>query len=518
MFDIGFLYKDRIPEKSFYAFLEANRERLFSDDDFAALYVLDNGRPSVPPSLLATALLLQCHDKTSDHEACERAQYDLRWAHALGIPPAGTPFAKSTLQKFRAKMILSGEVEQIFRRSLEFASEEGFLRGRKLKVAVDTTPIFGAGAVKDTYNLLADGIRQVVRAIAVWDRRSPEEWADDNGMGRYFEGSIKGKTDVDWESDESRREFLRGIVDDARDLLQFVKETPDPEQHERLVAAADLLRDLLQQDVEYDDHGPTLRQGVARGRIISVHDPDMRHGRKSAEVRFDGYKGAIAVDTDTGLITAVDVVPAGTHDGDTGLALTEATEAATGMQVEETIGDAAYGDSTTRGAFEKTGRALVAKVPRAPRNGRIPKQDFQIDLVAGTCTCPAGQVTSDQRPAGFRVDRRGEHTPVSMFHFSSDTCLSCPLQARCTRGSGGRTIQVHPRETELRAAREFQRSEAFAPYKEMRQIPENRNARLKQLGAGKSRYRGLDKTRGQFLVAAAVANLTLLAALVRPTG
>jgi transposase len=514
MFDIDFLYQDRIPVKSFYGFLARYREKLFVDEDFASLYVVDNGRPSVPPSILAIALLLQCHDKASDQEACERAQYDLRWAHALGIPPASAPFAKSTLQLFRAKLIISGKIDLVFRRSLDLAKQEGFLGGRKLKVAVDTTPIFGAAAVKDTYNLLADGIRCVIRAVVEELPIYADEWAEEHGFARYFAGSIKGQSDVDWNDKASRQQFLAGIVDDAVDLLKITRSLPEAERNDRLAKAEAVLKDLVHQDVECDATGPILRQGVAPDRIVSAQDPDMRHGRKSASKRFDGFKGAIAVEPDTGLITAVDVVDAGTHDGDTGLPLTEQTERNTGLEVEETIGDTAYGDATTREDFEAAKRRIIAKVPTPSRAGLIPKTDFTIDLAVGTCTCPAGHVTHDVKTAGFRMTRRGQRVPMRLFRFGDAICGACPLRQQCTRGAGGRTIQIHPREAEIQSARAFQRSAQFAPYKISRQRVEHRIARLRQLGAGKSRYIGKDKTRGQLIVATAVANLCLIMGVI----
>ena len=63
------LYLDYVGQDTFYGLLASLRGQLFSDDDFAEIYCPDNGRDSVPPSLLATALLLQTYDKVSDAEA-----------------------------------------------------------------------------------------------------------------------------------------------------------------------------------------------------------------------------------------------------------------------------------------------------------------------------------------------------------------------------------------------------------------------------------------------------------------
>ena len=120
----------------------------------------------MPPSLLATALLLQSHDKVSDAEAKAQADFDLRWKVALGIEVEDRPFAKSTLQVFRAQLILHDKVRGVFESSLRLARESGYLKKRGMKVALDTTNILGRGAVKDTYNLLADGIVKLARALA----------------------------------------------------------------------------------------------------------------------------------------------------------------------------------------------------------------------------------------------------------------------------------------------------------------------------------------------------------------
>ena len=145
--------------------------------DFAEFYCADNGRDSVPPSLLATALLLQAHNKVSDAEAKARADFDIRWKVALGIEVEDRPYAKSTLQVFRAQLILHDKVREVFESSLRLARESGYLKKRGMKVALDTTNTLGRGAVKDTFNLLADGIVKLLRALAASANTTEREWA-----------------------------------------------------------------------------------------------------------------------------------------------------------------------------------------------------------------------------------------------------------------------------------------------------------------------------------------------------
>ena len=199
-----------------------------------------------------------------------------------------------------------------------------------------------------------------------------------------------------------------------------VPETPEDKE---LVAAAELLARILAQDIERDEHGPRLKRGVAPDRLISVHDPEMRHGRKSSSHRFNGHKTQVAVDTDSQLITAVEVLAGNAPDAEQALEVVEASEAATGCQVAEVLGDCAYGAGETRAEFAAAGRTLIAKVPDLQNQGYFAKTDFQIDLEAGTCTCPNQHQTRD-----FRAAKGGG----GVFVFATETCAACPLRAQCT--------------------------------------------------------------------------------------
>ena len=399
------LYLDHVGQDTFYGLLASLRGRLFRDSDFAGFYCADNGRDSVPPSLLATALLLQTHDKVSDAEAKARADFDIRWKVALGIEVEDRPFAKSTLQVFRAQLILHDRVREVFESSLRLARESGYLKRRSMKVALDTTNILGRGAVRDTCNLLADGMVKPLRGLAQVEGISVGKWAQARGYERYLASSIKGEAAIDWSDKRARRALLAGIVADADRLLELSRQAQgelaeDSAQRQEIVAEAELLGQLLLQDIERKscdgdgdgdgDGGVSLKDGVSKDRMMSVHDPEMRHGHKSSSKRFDGHKAAIAVDTDSQLITAVAVLPGNAPDNLGALELVEESEANTGVPVEEAMGDAAYGDGVTRQAFADAGRKLVARVPGRPDRQRFPKDDFVIDLSAGSCTCPAG--------------------------------------------------------------------------------------------------------------------------------
>ena len=509
LFEADTQYGDFVGRDTFYGWLASQRGEVFRDEDFAGLYCLTTGRSSVPPSLLATALVLQTYDGVSDDEAKRRADYDLQWKVALGVALDARPFAKSTLQEFRAQLVLHQEQRALFQRSLELAKRRGkFTPNRQVKVALDTSNILGRGAVKDTYNLLADGITLVVRALAKQAGERREGWAERQGYGRYVSGSsLKGSAAIDWSDPAQRRRLLGEIVADADRLLEQARQVratveADSAAERALTEAAGLLSRVLGQDVERRADGPALKNGVAPDRMPSVHDPEMRHGRKSKSKRFDGHKVEVATDTDSQLITAVEVMAGNAADAEQALAVVEQSEAATGCRVAESMGDCAYGDGATRQAFADSGRRLVAKVPSTSNQGAFPKTVFTLDLERLSCTCPGGHTTTDVKPL------KGGG---GAFQFAAAICAACPLRAQCVRGSGGRTVQLHPQEQLLQEARALQASPAFQEYRTRRQVVEHRIARLMQLGLRHARYVGRAKTLFQACMAAAVANLTLLA-------
>ena len=518
LFAADTMYLDFVGRQSFYGFLATERSRLFRDEDFGDLYCLTNGRNSVPPSQLATALLLQAHDRVSDAEAVARADFDLRWKVALGSELDEHPFAKSTLQLFRAQLILHDKARQVFTKSLAFARETGYLKNRKLKAVLDTTFILGAGAVQDTYNLLADGIVKLVRVLAALAGQKPDAWADANDLARYFAPSIKGTAAINWDDQAQRQTFLQGIVADADRLLAEARATLAqyadgvPEKDE-IREAADLLAQLLLQDIDRTAAGAALKEGTSPDRRVSVHDPEMRHGHKSASVRFEGHKAAIAVDPESQLITAASVLPGNAHDSEQALALVKQSEENTQATVDATIGDCAYGTGPLRQAFADDGRTLIAPVPAAKESATFPKTAFAIDMQAQTCRCPAGAVTAVLVPAGSHLYRTGERVSLHAFQFPQALCAACPLRPQCLNASahGGRRVVLHPQEALMQAARAFQQSDGYAPYRKLRQAVEHRVGRLVQLGIRQARYVGRLKTLFQLLLAATVANLTLVA-------
>jgi transposase len=517
LFECDQVYRKLVGEESFYVYLAEHRHELFHDEDFADLYCSDNGRTSVPPSLLAVALLLQWYDDASDEEAARRARLDLSWKVALGIELMDTPFVKSVLCEFRNKLIVHKRQKQFFDASLKHARTKGFFKARNIKVALDTTPIFGRGAVEDTYNMLAEGLRQVVRVLATCAAQSEHDFAAANDFTRYTAPSFKGTCAINWDIATERATVLESLVADCDRILLLARqaltryEKDSPEALE-IVSACELLSRLLVQDVTRTAEGqPEIINGVAPDRIVSVHDPEMRHGRKSATQRFNGFKGAIAVETETQLITDVDVIPANAHDSQNSAQLIAQSAETSGASVDTVLGDTAYGSIAQRLAAENN-YTLIAPVARPPQTGRFTKDEFLIDLDNRTVTCPAGKTTTRfyRRKEKTKHDRVFTH---KKFHFAADDCGACLLRARCIAdGVTHRTILVHEHESLIREAKRFQATDAFRSVYRPRVVVEHRIARLVQLGVRKARYFGNAKVLFQLAMTATVANLTLIAA------
>lgn len=543
------LHLEHVGRDSFYGWLATEGPRVFPDSGFKAFYVLDNGRPSTPPSQMIRMVLLQCFDKVSDHEAVEHAKFDLRWKVALGLEDHEGLCAKFTLQTFRGRLLLNEAGRDLLSRSVTACREAGVLKGRRIHAAIDTSPIIGRGAVKDTYNLVADGMVKLLEALAAFatpllEPVDVKSFAQAHDLSRYLtDGSIKGDADMNWDNESERVAFLTGLVVDVGRALKLSK-TVIASADEATVAARSgsvdaihaaiaLLDQLVTQDIEVSDAGEAhLKQGVAKDRIVSVHDPEMRHGRKSKQTRFDGHKGEVVVDADSGTILDTTVKAGNSHDAEGSLdsieraeqtlkdawkpALSdEEHEGEVEVGIEKTEGDCAYGSANNRRDFADAQRTLVAKQPMLHNRGRYTKDDFPVDESTGARTCPAGHTVM---PALRTRAWRGEKVKVRFYRWPATTCDACPYKDQCLapRKDGdeqarprGRTVSEHPEEELLVHARAQQHTAEFRGTYRERQTVEHRLARMMQLGARQARYFGRAKTELQWFIAATVANLTL---------
>jgi hypothetical protein len=336
--------------------LAQKRQRLFRDEDFAALYCHDHGRTSGPPSLAISILFLRAYEGVSFVEAMERTKYDLRWKVALGLEIEEVAMQKSSRQEFEAKLVRHEMEEPRLKRSLGEARRTGDLAKRKIRVALDTRPILGKGALKDTYNLLAEGMGPLASRLAEGEGESGAVWAERQGMSGYFGSRLKAEAGMDWDEKKQREQLLTAMVQDARRLLGLAEAAPKayPEQAESLAAA--LLERLVAQEVEEKPGGGCpIKQGTEKERVVSGSEPEMRPGHKSASRRFNGHKAAVAVEMESPLVGAVEVRAGNAGDQEKARELVQQSGRVMEAEVEETVGDCAYGGGPTRPAFAEEG-------------------------------------------------------------------------------------------------------------------------------------------------------------------
>lgn len=495
LFATSHVRRQLVTKGSFYERLADNGDAFLSDDDYAHLYAPTMGRPSIPPSIMVRTLLLATHDHTSsDAETSRRTRVDLDWKAAMGVDDDFAGIAPTTLSLMRARMVAADADGKLFEKTLEKAVAAGIFGRAKLTAIIDSSPVKGAGAVHDTYELIRGFLRQAARAAG--DRLS-EATTD------ATKGFLGEKPDIDWQDPAARKAHLGELVAAARMLIAEAGLIEDP----GLAEAAGMLAQVVAQDTEDDGAGaPEIRQGVARDRIISTSDPEMRHGRKSASRRFDGYKMDVITDEATELVLGVDVRSGNAGDGEGAAPLLGQVQAIEGVEVGTLLADMAYSDGDTRVAVEELGADLVAKVAPATNRGLFPKTDFVIDLHASTATCPAGVTTADARPA---KDHKGR--PSLRFVFPAASCGPCPLRDRCTKAKhASRTVAVGLHEARIQAARMAQADPEVKALLRRRSKVERKIDHLQDLGMDEARYRGRRKTKLQALLAATVANFQRL--------
>jgi transposase len=486
-----------IPPDSFYARLAKWRDVLVDDEDYTPLYKNSpRGRPSIPPSMVVLAMLLEYHDDCSDAEAEQRMRFDLRWKHALGIGLEDEGFDATVLCRFRRKLLDCALERALFERLVSAAREAGLITKNAAQL-IDSSHILGAAGARDTYALIRGGIRKLLGALGYAPKRRAELG---DRLGWYLDPQAPEKPQsIDWSDPEARAAHLKDIVEDARAALSLAEcaGSATPAANE----AAALLSKIVSDDVDEgpppapkrkgrppkkkekkidrsapqeqdspssEAPGPRLRQGVAKDRILSVVDPQMRVGHKSKRQSWAGYKVHLVEEPESELITQIEVRPANEYDADAALGLIERQQENVGLLPKELLCDGAYGSVDVRADLGKLGVEVVAKLRPLTDTRHFRKDQFKIDLEAndgkGSVTCPAGITTTD-----FRMARDGWYRPVKLFRFPKEVCERCGLKERCLGGPNGRAkrpvrpppgrqVQLHYHEEVLQKARAEQKT------------------------------------------------------------
>jgi hypothetical protein len=526
LFDDGLQFcEESLPENSIYRFLARERERLFPDELFADLFC-ERGRRSVPPSVVATVMVLQRLEGLSDRDAVDRYAFDVRWRYAAGVGGHGGAgwdrFAHTVLVDMRERLRTSNRPNRIFEVGLQAAHAAGLLGRRRV---LDSTPLYDAVATMDTVTLIRSAVRGLLAVV-------------DPGLRAALRAVLcsgddytsPGKPQIDWDDAAAREQLIDARARDGFAVLALLdgrKLGELGELDEPVEQAAALLATVLGQDLATGEDGVfRIARRVAPNRMISTVDPDTRHGHKTAARGFDGYKGHVAIDPDSEIITATTVTPGNT--GDAAVAADLITDLNRHTAGDHTAGDHTAGDHTAgtgRGGAQQPptvygdnaygtggfhdhlrefgiGSRCKTQAPNAP-GGRFGKDRFVIDLTARTVGCPGG-ASAPLRPAAGGG---------GMAYFGA-ACAPCPLRTECTTAAGGRTITVGPHEATLAAARARQTDpDWIADYRATRPKVERKIGHLMRRGGRRARMRGTTRVDADFRLLASAVNLARLATL-----
>jgi hypothetical protein len=495
--DVWQTCRELIPAGSVFAFLAEHRQALFPAAMFADMYPSANGRPSMPPQVLAAVLVLQTLYGVSDFEAVQELRCDLRWKAACGLGLYDTGFDPSLLTYFRRRLARSSDPNRIFARVKQVVAACDALKGRQRR-ALDSTVLDDAVATQDTVTQLVAAIRRVLREVP-----GAAQVAAVCCTAHDYAGP--GKPAIAWNDEQARQMLVDALVTDAIRLLAHLPEQP---LGDKAASAVGLLALVAYQDVEPAEgsDGTDGRWRIARrtvhDRIVSTVDPQSRHVHKNRTQRQDGYKAHLAVEPDSGIYTGVALRPG------TGAVHHEAAVAEQ-LLAEETepvivLGDAAYGTGQARQALQAAGHTLVIKPPplRQAIPGGFTIDDFRIDTATATVTCPAGHTVVLGQP---------QATGARIAQFKK-LCIDCPLRDRCTTSKTGRNLNVHPHHDLLTAARHQAATDPVwqAGYRRWRPPVERGVAWLVARGNRRLRYIGVLKNDAWLHTRAAALNLRTL--------
>ena len=440
----------------------------------------------------------------------EALRFDLRWKVALDLPIDHPGYHPTSLVKFRARLLLHGKERIVFERSLELAGELGLLKG-SVEQIVDSTPMLGAAAIQDTVTLVRAAVGKLIDTVRALDAPAADTLA---ATLEFDYVRPREKPAADWHDKTAREALLVAVATDAQRALRAVEQDPRLAAFPAIGEAARLLREIVGQEFEgaEDDDGPRPRHGRRIRQIISAHDPEMRHGRKTNARRFTGYKLHVAAAAQAPVLTAIRISPGNEHDGHHAAALVEQQPAS--RRPARVIGDTAYGNVEVREQLEQREIRVLAPLhlTGADNEDSVHKDRFAIDLDHHTVTCPQGKTAPiyKPRPSGPAADG------TRVARFTPADCEPCPLRERCAP-NGRRQIRIHRREDLRQAAL---RELADPVHHEHLKRTRPRIERLLGLivyryHARTSRYNGARKTELQAVWTATLVNLHPIGAALR---
>ena len=462
-------------------------------DVLAPYYHASMGRPG-DGVLLVKVLFLQYFYTLSDRQVIERLQSDAAFRWFVGLSLLDNPPDSSTLTYFRSRLGVEGTTA-VMDSLIRLARHYGLLKHRlRLK---DATHVVANVAIRATLPLLAEVREKILSAARPF---AEEDAAASEARLVEVRAATKG-------CDDAVR--LASRVGLLQDILVWARRITRPEGADetawmKFEHARELLEKMLE-DAAHPEAGDRLR---------SAHDPDVRRGKHGQF--YDGYLVDILMDSDSELITSINVLPANGYEGADAIALIRHEESVTGENVQAmSIDGAGHAGEVLRELQDPDGLALDMYVP--PQASSAPKHlfastEFIEDAAHHTLTCPAGHSSHSLR--------RDEGRHGRVYTFSKATCSGCPLLERCMDHAPqrqGRTVRKSDYEQEYQAVRDKAATPEYeAVKKEHPKVERKLSEMVNRHGARRARYRGLAKVLCQQLWIAIAVNVKRMTKLLSP--
>jgi transposase len=459
----------------------------------AAAYSPRLGRPPVDPVLMLKLEVIARHYGLSDRELMRDVQVNVAYRLFLRLG-VGQPLPHHTSMTYFRERIGPDRMQEIFHEALGRARELGLVRDRlRLK---DATHVLANIAIPSTIQLVANTRDQLLEALIPFAAERAHEEA------RRAEALHIASEDM---RDQER--LLRRVAH-LREVLAWADEAPSSEAFRAADAAS---QDALRQALALAHKVLADRDDKDAGdKVVSTHDPDARCGKHGDF--YDGYLLDIAMDADSELITAVNVLPANGDEGGDAATLLRQEEAAHGNDVEAvSIDGAGFRGEVLRELTDPEGLNVGVFTPPTERIALtvFGPEDFTLSADGQTLTCPAGQSTT-------QCERNSRDTGTK-FRFGKQQCGNCPLREKCIADpqTKGRTVTKNDYEAEYKAAQTKAQTPEYANVRKEHPAIERKLSELvRRHDARHARYRGLPKVRRQGLLTALVVNLKRLVRLL----
>ena len=494
-----------IKKAKLFTFLREIRHLLFDEafqEELSTMYAeAVKGHPPVPPAQLALTLILQAYTKASDAEAIEALTMDRRWQLVVDcLDCEQAPFSQATLVRFRQALIIHQLDRRLIERTVELAFQTKKFGGRQLRAALDSSPLWGAAKVEDTYNLLGHALKKALSVIARQQGRALTEIASEMEADLLTGPSLKAALDLNWENPDERNLALGMVLGVLSQVEIHLDKMPETKSHPVVLSSLEAAQQIEAQDVEVDEQDEVkLRKGVAKNRRIAIEDEEMRHGRKNRTKRFDGYKRHILKDLDLGMVRAVGLTSANLPEASVTEAIAVDLEHQKAQLSELHIDRAYLSSSLVKNRDPQL--TIYCKAWRVSNGNKFAKSAFVLDWESGTITCP-NQVSLTFREGG-------------KVQFPKATCLNCPLREKCTTSKKGRSISIHPDEKFITELRQRQLTPKGRAKLRERVTVEHSLSHIGRWQGDKARYIGVRKNLFDLRRTAVVHNLHVLVRLLK---